>query len=36
MNDMKKEKNRALKGALIFGVVAATIELGLLLWFAYC
>jgi hypothetical protein len=27
---------RALKRALLFGVVAATIEISLLLWFMYC
>jgi len=32
----KTPEGRPLKVALIFGVVAATLELGLLLWFAYC
>ncbi|HEX4684670.1 MAG TPA: hypothetical protein VH277_18270 [Gemmatimonadaceae bacterium] len=27
---------RALKGALVFGVIAATIEIGVLLWFMHC
>jgi hypothetical protein len=27
---------RSLKAALIFGVIAATVEMALLLWFANC
>lgn len=27
---------RGVRGALIFGVAAATIELGVLLWLMYC
>jgi len=29
-------KGPGLRGALIFGVIAATLELGVVLWMAYC
>jgi hypothetical protein len=32
MNDIKPR----LRGPLIFGIVAATIEMGLLLWMGWC
>lgn len=28
--------SRGIRGAIIFGVAAATIEMGLLLWLMYC
>jgi hypothetical protein len=34
--DAEARGKRMMKGALVFGVVAATIEMGLLLWFLYC
>jgi hypothetical protein len=34
-NDMNF-KQPGLRGALIFGVLAATVELGIVLWMAYC
>lgn len=32
----KEPTNKPLKAALIFGIVAATIELAVILWVAYC
>jgi len=29
-------KNPGLRAALAFGIIAATVELGLILWMAYC
>lgn len=34
MTKLKGSSN--LRNALIFGVVAATVELGIVLWMAYC
>jgi hypothetical protein len=31
-----KLKGPNVRAALIFGVVAATVEMGLILWMAYC
>jgi hypothetical protein len=33
---MTEEKNTGLRWALAFGVVAATVEIGLVLWMMYC
>ncbi len=33
---MTEGGNRGLRAALIFGVVAATIEIGIVLWMMYC
>jgi hypothetical protein len=33
---MTKLKRSNLHAALIFGVVAATVEMGIVLWMAYC
>ena len=34
---MSEEKSKAIfRGALVFGIVAATLEIGVLLWMMYC
>jgi hypothetical protein len=33
---MTEEKNTWLRGALVFGVFAATVQMGLVLWMMYC
>jgi hypothetical protein len=32
----EKGGKAALRGALIFGIVAATVEMGIVLWMMYC
>ena len=34
--DDEARGKRMMKGAFIFGIVAATIEMAVLLWFLYC
>jgi hypothetical protein len=36
MTEPSPQQNRPLKVALAFGVIAATIEMGVILWFMYC
>ena len=33
---MTEEKNNLLRGALAFGVIAATVQIGIVLWMMYC
>jgi hypothetical protein len=34
--DKQEKPAKALRAALAFGVIAATIEMGIVLWFMYC
>jgi hypothetical protein len=31
-----KLKQPGLRGAIVFGIIAATVEMGIVLWMAYC
>jgi hypothetical protein len=33
---MGEEKNTWLRGALAFGIIAATVQMGIVLWMMYC
>jgi hypothetical protein len=33
---MTEEKNTGLRVALAFGVIAATVQMGIVLWMMYC